>query len=368
MVSKSLSVFLCGDVMTGRGIDQILPYPSNPVIYEPFITDAREYVSLAEMANGPVPRMVDFSYIWGDALEELKSRDPDFRVINLETSVTTSNDYWKGKGINYRMNPSNFPCILSLGIDCCVLANNHVMDWGRSGLLDTISVIDGSGLKFAGAGSNSSEAQRPAVMHKLGKGRLIVFSFCLMFSGVPPQWDASQNGPGVNLIDLSENTINKIANQVRGIKGSGDIVVGSIHWGDNWGYQIPSAHMEFAHMLIDKAGVDIIHGHSSHHVKGLEIYRGKLIMYGCGDFINDYEGISGYEEFRGDLSLMFFIEVNTETGCTGNCSMVLNKIKNMRLSRAPRADREFLCNVLNREGTDLGCRVKIEGDELRLVW
>jgi poly-gamma-glutamate capsule biosynthesis protein CapA/YwtB (metallophosphatase superfamily) len=73
----------------------------------------------------------------------------------------------------------------------------------------------------------------------------------------------------------------------------GDIVVASIHWGGNWGYRIPSAHIAFAHALIDKSQVDVIHGHSSHHPIGLEVYKGKLVIYGCGDFINDYEGISG---------------------------------------------------------------------------
>jgi len=76
-------------------------------------------------------------------------------------------------------------------------------------------------------------------------------------------------------------------------------VVASIHWGDNWGYEI-------AHNLIDHAGVDIIHGHSSHHAKGIEVWHGKPVIYGCGDFINDYEGIGGNEKYRSDLSLMYF--------------------------------------------------------------
>ncbi|UCH80070.1 MAG: CapA family protein, partial [Nitrospiraceae bacterium] len=72
----------------------------------------------------------------------------------------------------------------------------------------------------------------------------------------------------------------------------------------------PSDQKEFARKLIDKAGIDIIHGHSSHHVKGIEIYNEKLIIYGCGDFLNDYEGIRGYENFRDDLGLMYFVIVD----------------------------------------------------------
>ena len=95
-------LFLCGDVMTGRGIDQVLPHPSPPRIYEPVVRDARMYVALAEDVNGPVPRAVEPSYIWGDALDELKHVAPAARIVNLETSVTCSEEAWP-KGINYRM-------------------------------------------------------------------------------------------------------------------------------------------------------------------------------------------------------------------------------------------------------------------------
>jgi hypothetical protein len=107
---QSVTLFLCGDVMTGRGIDQILPYPSDPQLYERYVSDARDYVALAERQNGPVARPVDFAYIWGDALEELQRRAPDVRIINLETAVTASDSYLL-KGINYRMHPANVPCL-----------------------------------------------------------------------------------------------------------------------------------------------------------------------------------------------------------------------------------------------------------------
>jgi poly-gamma-glutamate capsule biosynthesis protein CapA/YwtB (metallophosphatase superfamily) len=71
----------------------------------------------------------------------------------------------------------------------------------------------------------------------------------------------------------------------------------SIHWGPNWGYEVPQAQQDFAYTLIDHHGVNIIHGHSSHHVKGIEIHRSRPIFYGCGDLLTDYEGIEGYEFF-----------------------------------------------------------------------
>lgn len=78
-----ITLFLCGDVMTGRGIDQVLPHPNDPILYEPYMNSAMGYVDLAEMMNGPLARPVDFSYVWGDALEELARVSPDVRIINL---------------------------------------------------------------------------------------------------------------------------------------------------------------------------------------------------------------------------------------------------------------------------------------------
>ena len=116
---NSIKLFLCGDVMTGRGIDQILASPSEPQMHESYMESALDYVMLAEHASGPIPRAVAPSYIWGDALAEFERFRPDRRIINLETAVTRSGD-WLPKGINYRMNPANVACLTAASIDCCV--------------------------------------------------------------------------------------------------------------------------------------------------------------------------------------------------------------------------------------------------------
>ncbi|CAM3496131.1 Bacterial capsule synthesis protein PGA_cap [Halomonas lysinitropha] len=128
-----VTLWLTGDVMTGRGIDQILSHPGEPRIFESCMASASGYVRLAERVNGPIPHPVDFAYAWGDALAWLERQAPDLRLINLETAVTTS-DYAEPKGIQYRMHPANLPVLAAAGVDACVLANNHVLDWGRRGL------------------------------------------------------------------------------------------------------------------------------------------------------------------------------------------------------------------------------------------
>ena len=270
--SKRITIFMSGDVMTGRGIDQVLPHPGDPLIHESYMKSAAGYVKIAEEVNGPIQQPVSFSYIWGDALEELDRVAPEVRIINLETSVTKSNDYWKGKGINYRMHPENIPSLTAARIDVCSLANNHVLDWGYPGLVETLESLKKANLKTAGAGRNLREAEAAVIVNIGGNRREIVFSFGLTTSGIPLNWAAEENRPGVNLLkDLNDNSLRDIHEKVREVKRKSDIVVASIHWGSNWGYDIPRKQTIFAHRLIDEAGVDIIHGHSSHHVRAIEI-------------------------------------------------------------------------------------------------
>ena len=363
-----ITLFLCGDVMTGRGIDQVLPHPSDPMLYESYVKDARGYVRIAEKANGPISKPVSYSYIWGDALDELERVAPDVRIVNLETSVTTSDDYWRAKGINYRMHPKNVPCLTAAHIDLCVLANNHVLDWGYPGLIDTLETLQQAGLKTAGAGRDLTEAEAPAILEIGEKRRVIVFSFGSPTSGVLPSWAASEDRPGVNLLhDFSADSVRAIGEKVSEVNRQGDIVVLSIHWGGNWGYRIPAGEIEFAHSLIDNAGIDLIHGHSSHHVKGIEVYKGKPILYGCGDFLNDYEGIGGYEEFRGDLSLMYFVSMDPSNGRLAGLEMTPTQTRNFRVHRASSLDAQWLRNTLNREGAAFGTLLDVtEDDRLRI--
>ncbi len=360
---STITIFLCGDVMTGRGIDQIFLHPSDPRVFEPYVSDARRYVELAEEMNGPIPRSVGSSYIWGEALDILTRMKPDARIVNLETSITTSGDYWPGKGINYRMEPRNVDCLTAAGIDVCALANNHVLDWGYAGLVETLRILETAGVKGCGAGKDLNEAEAPAVVEVAGEGGLLVFSFGVSTSGIPHEWAASPGAAGVNLLpDLSAAAAHGIKMLVQGVKRPGDLVVASIHWGGNWGYTIPWEQTEFAHTLIDDAGIDVIHGHSSHHVKGVEIHGGKPIIYGCGDFINDYEGIGGNERYRGELGLMYFVEMEPASGKLVSMRMKPTRMRNFRLRRASNADAEWLCDTLNREGYRLGSRVELDKD------
>ncbi|WP_457097644.1 CapA family protein [Lysobacter sp. P5_B9] len=358
-----VSLFLCGDVMTGRAIDQILPHPSKPGLQEQYMHDARGYLALAERANGDIPHPATLAYIWGDALAELQRRRPAARIINLETSVTRGDTPWP-KGINYRMHPDNVACLAAAGIDCCTLANNHVLDWQRDGLAETLATLRRARIAIAGAGADLEAAQGPAVL-PLGEGaRLLVFAAATQDSGVPAQWAATAERSGVHrLPDLSTKTVARIAAVVRTHRRPGDRVLFSVHWGGNWGYAISHAQREFAHALIDEAGVDIVHGHSSHHPKGIEVYRDRLILYGCGDFLNDYEGIEGHDAYRGELGLMYFPTLDLATGRLHELALVPTRIRRFQVNHAVGEDRAWLLAMLQRECRGLGSEVEASAED-----
>ena len=351
--------------MLGRGIDQIMPHPSMPTLHESYVKDARQYVRLAERKNGHIPRDADFRYVWGDALAVLTTRKPDVRIVNLETSITTSDDYWPSKGINYRMHPLNLPCLTAAGIDCCVLANNHVMDWGYAGLQETLETLEQASVPAAGAGANIDEACQPARFSVDGKGDILVFGFADASSGVPQSWRAASDRAGVCLLrDLSLETAEDVARRILSYKKPNDIVVASIHWGGNWGYQVSPKQRRFAHYLIDNGDVAVVHGHSSHHARPVEIYRGTPIIYGSGDFVNDYEGIGGHEQYRPWISPMYFVTVSAATRRLERFEIVAMQLRRFRLGQASAEDRRWLRDKLNETGEQFATEFELANERL----
>lgn len=202
--ASTTTVLLCGDVMLGRGIDQILKRPGDATLHEGYMRSAVDYVDIAERVNGPIPRNVSNAYVWGDVPLMLRTATPriDAIVINLETAVTTSDDLWRGKAVHYRMHPANAAPVLSaIGVNCCALANNHVLDWGLGGLDETVRTLRAAGIATAGAGLTRATAAAPAVVELGAQRRLLVFSLGSTTAGVPPEWGASGSKPGVLMLD-----------------------------------------------------------------------------------------------------------------------------------------------------------------------
>jgi poly-gamma-glutamate synthesis protein (capsule biosynthesis protein) len=262
------------------------------------------------------------------------------------------------------MHPANVECLRAARLDGCLLANNHVLDWGRAGLQETLSVLAAAGLATTGAGADEAAAAKPAAFGLGGGRRLLVFAWAFPSSGVPGDWAATPARPGVAwLPDLSRRSLRRAIDVIASRRQGGDLVVASLHWGGNWGYDVGRAARGFAHGLIDDGGVAVVHGHSSHHPKAAEVHRGRLILYGAGDLINDYEGISGHEAFRDDLVALYFVDVESDTGRLAGLELVPFQLRRLQLRRAAPDDARWLHARLESEYRRFGLRLMAGEDE-----
>ena len=362
-----MRLFLAGDVMLGRGVDQALCHSVEPGLFEPYVRDARDYLGLAERVNGPVGAPLAPEAPWGALLEALARWAPHARVVNLETALTTHPDPWPGKGIHYRAHPGNVEVLTRAAVDVAVLANNHVLDWGRPGLGETLATLRAAGVAVAGAGRDDREAAAPAVVDTAA-GRLLVLAACFGDAGVPEAWGATATRSGVwRLGGPSLAAADALAAHVLAHRRTGDRVVVSLHWGPNWGYEAPAWQRTFARRLVAAGAADLVHGHSSHHPKGLEVHEGHAILYGAGDLLNDYEGIEGHERYRPDLALAYLVTMGGD-GRLASLRMLPLRRRRLRLEPASAEAVRWLTATLSRAGAGLGTRVEARGDGLALHW
>lgn len=357
----TVTVLLGGDVMLGRGVDQLLPCAGRPELREPSVRDARRYVELAEQVNGPIHRPYGFTGPWGEVLDVLDELAPDVRSFNLETAVTADGEFAAGKGVHYRMHPGNLPALAAVRPDACALSNNHSLDFGIAGLAGTLHALSGAGIRAVGAGMDLAAARQPAAVPTRG-GRVLVASVSTLSSGVPAQWAAGGDRPGVWLIDEpSVRHADEVAARVSAESRRGDVTIVSVHWGQNWGYGTGLSEQQFAHRLID-AGIDIVHGHSAHHPRAIEFHRGRPILYGCGDVVDDYEGIGGHASYRPELRLLYLVTV--EPGGPASVRMLPLRVRHLRLERAGSADTRWLRTRLGEIGDRFGTCIGAGSDGL----
>lgn len=354
---------LGGDVMTGRGIDQLMPAPVRPELHESYVRDARDYVKLAERLHGAIAQPVPLAYVWGDALAEMQRFAPDLRIVNLETAVTTSATPWPGKGIHYRMSPAHIGCLTAAGLNACTLANNHVLDWGRDGLQDTLAALHDAGIASAGAAADAERAWAPAVLPLAAGARLLLFAWATPDSGVPADWTATAERPGVALLEnLDEADAQAVRVCIGWHRRPGDRVVVSLHWGENWVHRVPETQRRFARRLIDLGAADVVHGHSSHHPLPVEVHAGKLILYGCGDLINDYEGITPHGSLRSDLGCLYGVSLARSDGSLQSLEILPFQLRRFRLGPVEPDGLRWLEDQLNSGGRTLGTHFEARAD------
>ncbi|KAJ5356392.1 hypothetical protein N7517_011001 [Penicillium concentricum] len=304
---KTFTLTFIGDVMLGRLLDQLMPeHVTNEHDERIATTFIKAHPTL--LGKGKYTP----SSPWGTTLPLLQSST--LACINLETSVTTAPVPWPNKVFNYRMHPANLAPILHAGgIDYASLANNHTLDFGTEGLTETVQTLQQANVAYAGAGETADDARKPAVLHlpRLSEPadenqRYTVHVYSA--SDHPRVWSSVS---GFNLFDYTRETRARLREMLNAEQTKPALKVFSVHWGPNYSWEPDGRITSLAHFLIDECGVDIVHGHSSHHVQGVEVYRGKLVIYGCGDFVDDY---ALNEEYRNDLGALWRVVVREMSG------------------------------------------------------
>ena len=397
MPCSELTLTLLGDVMLARLIDQLLP---NHVSSTKDSENATRIKSAHPSLQNYTP-----SSPWGTTLPLLK--ETDLLLINLETPATTTTTPWPNKKYNYRTHPANLSVLETAHVDYTNLANNHVLDYTEEGLLETVWSLKNARIPFGGAGETTDEAYKPvrlwlprekqeysyrsaggpvqaipcswAGREGMGGFAVDVYSF----ADHPREWGSV---PTFHFIDYEDGTRVKLRRLLGSTRsssgkdggtgsGAGDgagaemgsaLKIVSVHWGPNYSWFPSEKIRALAHFLVDECGVDIIHGHSSHHLQGVEVYKGSVIMYGCGDFVDDYVL---RERFRNDLGAVWKVIVREVGDDEDGKRLVLDRLEifptRIELFQACRldvgdADHGWVRRKITELSGELGTEVRSE--------
>lgn len=318
MENDRIVLGLMGDVMLGRNVD-------------------------AAMArNG-------YRYVWGDLLPTLCGTD--LNLANLETTLTHSNRKVP-KTFNFKAGPDKVVALTDANIKIVNLANNHVLDFGEAGFSDTLKTLDAAGIKFVGAGKDDTAAAKPLVLSLKGISLGIVG-----FTDNEPTWKAGAARPGVNYIDIdSPNDRNNALAAISRLRKETDIVIVTIHWGPNMKAFPDRLFIDFAHAMVEH-GASLVHGHSAHNFQGVEVYRGKLIFYDTGDFVDDYVV---HPDLRNDHSFFFRVELKKEGPVAAKLIPVL--IADCQVNQAMNGDRRWSLHRMQNLSKRLGTTVTDSGE------
>ena len=253
-MTRSVRLALLGDLMLGRGVSRALQHRSH-------------------------------EWFWGDVLPMLRQADAVF--ANLEAPITASSERGRygWKMFHFRADPAAVGILACANVRFVCLANNHTLDFGERGLLDTMHFLDAAGIRYAGAGRNAVEAAAPIVVDLPGLkvGLIAATDNMRAFSARPDR-------AGTNFIEIAADPANLdwIDSSVAELRRAGaTLIVLSLHWGPNMRLSPSRAFRRFAHAAVD-CGVDVIHGHSAHVVHAVEHHRSAIILYDTGNFIDDY--------------------------------------------------------------------------------
>lgn len=312
MNKNSVIIGFCGDIMIGRLVNEQLA-------------------------------VVSFSHLWGDLLPHL--RGVDLLIGNLEAALTYSQDE-VAKVFNFKSDPHHVQVLKEAGFNLVNLANNHILDYGEAGLLETLTTLDTVAIAHVGAGCNLGDARRPVIIERQG-----IRIGVLGFTDNEPGWLAGEERPGIAWIEIGD--ISAVEKEIKELRNNVDLLVVTLHWGPNMIERPTGQFVQFAHDLID-LGVDIIHGHSAHIFQGVEFYKNSIIIYDSGDFVDDYM----VDTFlRNDRS--FFFEIEVDANGPRKVTLTPTLIQEMQVNAADGSDRDEAIQRMQSLSKEMGTHLEI---------
>lgn len=271
----AFGLFLCFAFLPAAGAAQTRSQTQTYTLFASGDTMLARWVAYSVYQDGPEQALAGLHPL---------IRSSDIAMTNLECVVSTRGNFWnKGeyRPFLYRARPEMLDVLTLAGFDLVVTANNHSMDYGPEALLEQMALLEAAGMAQVGTGRNKIDAARPTYIKT---GNMIV-----AFIGFEPYFSAcaaTEDSPG-NFHSFGEESIPRIIKPlIAEARKHADLIVFTPHWGFNWTENASSERIRLAHAIID-LGVDAILGHSAHQLHGIEIYKGRLIVYDMGSFFFD---------------------------------------------------------------------------------
>ncbi|SHJ14594.1 poly-gamma-glutamate synthesis protein (capsule biosynthesis protein) [Geosporobacter subterraneus DSM 17957] len=271
----------------------------------------------------------------------------DLVLINLETSVGLKGSASPDKTYTFQSKPETLDGLVKAGVSGVSIANNHVLDFGQEGFIETLENLEKRKIKYAGGGRNIQKALEPAVWEI--HGQKIGF---LAFSRViyDMSWYATSKRPGI--VSAYDHYIDQIKDTIVEAKKNVDFLIVSVHWGKEL-EQIPQEYQERIGRVMIDSGADVVMGHHPHVLQGIEFYKNKPILYSLGNFVFNSKGQLS------NRSMIFNIEID-KNGMISSWIVPIS-IMNGQPRAADEKEGKLIIDNLNALSKKWGVEISTDG-------
>lgn len=288
----------------------------------------------------------DVDYPWEKATSIFGASD--LVLGNLETSVGIGGQIDINKQYTFQSKPETLKGMVNAGVHGVAIANNHILDYGQEGFVQTLNYLDAYGIKYAGGGKNIEVALKPVVWEM--KGMKIGF---LAFSRViyDVSWYATEKRPGI--LSAYDHYTKQVSETISKAREQVDFLIVSVHWGKELAQYPEQDEIKLGRMMID-SGADVIMGHHPHVLQGIEFYKNKPIVYSLGNFV--FSSTSQLSR----TSMIFNLEIGPE-GIL-NSYVIPVKINHCQPTPVEGKEGEEVIGILNAISQQWDTRILKNGD------